>query len=493
MLVKTPSPGNWTSGNHNGVQEIADTYGLDFIDFEIEPLLSEIGYSVPLDSKDNIKHLNYYGAMKITRYISTYLSENCGNRDVRGVEGYSYMDDQLERYHRKVTALAQALYSDDIADYLTYIANADNYTALITVRDEATRYMTVDQRLAFAKIGLNNLSNLQFHDSYIGILTDGSVEYEQVDHVPTKFDKSVSDKAEELAEEEEEERELDLTQIEEGEWEEDNALTSITYSDVLADGTSFVLQSGGYTAGNVASCKLNDVEYSPNERGINIVVYDNDSHRVVDTAVFDLFASSTRENPNYEEALAEELAQGTRYSELSSKLQKLYRYNRRYGYSLETKLLRRELGEDGLYHYLESFSSRDGLVLFVATSGDPMGPLDTETREALASVGLASLPELEDYATYCAVIRGGKVVEEAQGSVLDITTLEGDYYTLTSTGVSSGASEAPAASIMIEVNGMAREYSPNGFGFNIVVYNPKLGIVVDQTSFNTKLNGVSID
>ena len=53
------------------------------------------------------------------------------------------------------------------------------------------------------------------------------------------------------------------------------------------DGTPFYLESKTYQYGNLASIRVNGIEYAVNRRGLNIVVYRNSTQEVIDTVAFD--------------------------------------------------------------------------------------------------------------------------------------------------------------------------------------------------------------
>ena len=509
VLCKTPSPSNWSSGEHNGIQQIADSYGLAFLDFEIEPLISEINYCPPLDTRDLRKHLNYYGAMKISKWMSTYLANECGNQDVRGIQRYTFLESQLARYRTKVTQMGDATESVDPIDYITKVAQADNYTILISVRGEAASALTAPQRLAAAKLGLNKLASLRYQDSYLAVITDGKVETELQQHNSSSFDADVDRMVDRLqleleAQEQqgdaeevepvEEDEPIDLGEIEAGEWEEDeeeSTTTALVHSGQLADGTIFTLTSGGAKMGNTSSCVIGDEESSkecsPKKRGLNIVVYDNDSHRVVDVASFDTHSSSTRDRRDVDVELKEVRKAGTRYSQMSKTLKRLHRYKRRMKYAVEARELKASIGSTGLYHYLQNFS-RNNLIILIAVKGDATGNLTEEVRAAFAQMGLTDLADIYPNESYCAAIEDGVVVEEQRGFGEEPITLERKWYTLTSGGAASGN----VASIVIDDNGYSADYSTNSRGFNIVVYNALLDIVVDRAHFDTTVNAVDL-
>ena len=118
ILIKTPvgtkSRLNWIDSDHNGVQELANQYGLDFLDFNYKPLIDEFGYTHATDSREGI-HLNYYGAQKFTGWIGKYLAEQCQNTDVRGDPRYAFMETELADYH-SACARKMALYEEKKAE-----------------------------------------------------------------------------------------------------------------------------------------------------------------------------------------------------------------------------------------------------------------------------------------------------------------------------------------------------------------------------------------
>ncbi|MBP3893737.1 MAG: hypothetical protein J6D34_06820 [Atopobiaceae bacterium] len=493
VLCKTPSPSNWTSGDHNGVQKIADSYNLTFVDLEIEPLLTELDYCVPLDSKDTDKHLNYYGAMKLSRWMSTYLANECGNKDMRGTPIGAHLDEQLEQYHRKVTQMAEATYSIDVVDYLRKVMTAEDYTVLISAKDDASSNLSVDQRLQLSKLGLSQLATIQSNDSYVGIVTDGKIEYEEVGRAPSWFDKDVDAAVERnedaLADEEAGDEPVDLGAVTEEDWKGGEEVAGpLAYSGALSDGVRYDIKSGGILNGNVASIVVDKIEYSPNQRGINIVVYDNTTHRVVDKTYFDTCLSSERSSLDYKTALETALEDGARYDRLPKNLQQLYRYQAKYDYAYEAKQLKQRISESGLYYYLDNYCHRSGLMVLIGVKDDAAGSLSEEARHALAELGLTEIETLGSQESYCAVFENGGVAAQSKGGVDSSASLVGSAYSIESAGYWAGN----YCSIVIDQDGYPANYSPDSRGFNIVVYNPKLDIVVDTACFDTNSTEVEI-
>ena len=493
VLCKTPSPSNWSSGDHNGVQKIADSYDLEFVDLEIEPFLTQLDYCVPMDSKDTDKHLNYYGAVKLSQWMSSYLANECGNKDMRGTEIGRRLDQQLERYHRKVTQMAEATYSTDVVDYLSKVMTGEDFTVFLSVKDDASANLTVDQRLQLSKLGLSQLATIQNNDAYLGVVVDGKVEYEEIGRAPSWFDKDVDAAVEQnekaLAEEGADDEPVDLGEVTEDDWkgvEKDKS--SIAYSGTLADGSRYDVKSGGLLNGNISTIMIDKADYSPNQRGINIVVYDNSSHRVVDKTRFDTCLASERTSLDYETALKEALDAGAKYARLPKNLQQLYRYQTKFDYSYEAKQLKQRIGAGGLYYYLDNYCHRNGLMVLIGVKDDAVGSLSDDARHALAGLGLSDIESLGSQESYCAVFENGSVVAQSKGDAGSTASLVGSGYSIESAGYWAGS----YCSIVIDQDGYPANYSPDGRGFNVVVYNPKLDIIVDTASFDTNNNDVDL-
>ena len=74
ILVSSPSAINFNYAKHNTMQDYADKYGLEYIDFNL--LQDEIGLDWSNDTGDAGDHINVYGTEKTTRYLMNYLNEN---------------------------------------------------------------------------------------------------------------------------------------------------------------------------------------------------------------------------------------------------------------------------------------------------------------------------------------------------------------------------------------------------------------------------------
>ncbi len=143
----------------------------------------------------------------------------------------------------------------DIYAYLRTITNKD-YTIFIAVNDESISALNKKLVELLSQLGMRtNLletaeddvyNKIYFRNSYYAVLSQG----ESLDEMASK--------------------------------------EKIGTSGKLSDGTEYKIESAGFeTNESRASIVVNGIERAVNRRGMNIVVYDNESHEVIDSVCFD--------------------------------------------------------------------------------------------------------------------------------------------------------------------------------------------------------------
>ena len=364
--------------------------------------------------------------------------------DVRENEKYAYMAEQLDKYHVLVSDVIQIKEMTDPSDYLSAAMQNKNYTIFVMAKDDAASRLTQEQRERFATIGLAELAALEFRDSYLAVVDQGNVSHERR--------RSVLDVATEP--------------------------TVLSYSGKAIGGVEYSLESGGLE--NEVSCLIDGIEYAKDQRGLNIVIYDNNLEKVIDTTYFDTCLSSVRDGENLANALDNEVKLGKDYSELSAELQKLYIYNRRCENQRTAEYLKQNSAENGLFSYLSSYWKED-YIIYMSVMDEAAGALDAEARARLADYGLCELSELGYRDSYLAVVNSGQIVYEMKDH--GRTPIAARYigHTLKSGGMDS---EECRSSIVID----GVEYSPNTRGINIAVYDTVLKMVVDTAVFDTDVS-----
>ena len=431
IMYKTPSVGNWGNKEHFSIQALADSEGVEFLDFVFEPLIDDIGYN-PATDAENKKHNNYYGAKKLTDWFGKYLTTECGATDVRGNADYAYMDSQLAEYQEKIETVIRLKETTSIGDYMKVLAEGGRFTALISVRGSAGRRLDKDNRKVLDSLGLKELAKMDDDTAYLGVLERGTVKYERA-----VYDAQSDGNA-------------------------------IGYTGRFPKGIQYTINSGSTGSGDISNILIDGEEYSWNNRGINIVVYDNDAETIVDDTYFDTWESSDRESFDTESALAKALEDGKEYEELSPELKKLYLYNERVKNYREATHLKIEIEDEakaeadsdesldqtdgqeepeGLKKYIEHYKNRENTVIFVSVKANDNLPAGVTIHEADQTI--VSEPE-----------KGEKNIH-LQGLGYDI---------ISGNGLSK-----------IIVN--QKDYSPNEDGVNVVVFDTKLQMVVDTAVF----------
>lgn len=101
ILIEMPTQNSWNYCRHNAVQAIADENEIEFIDFNL--LFDEIGFDIAADYRDGGAHCNYYGASKVTHYLSDIIkSEYLPNaQDKRKNHDYDYWTESIVEFKER--------------------------------------------------------------------------------------------------------------------------------------------------------------------------------------------------------------------------------------------------------------------------------------------------------------------------------------------------------------------------------------------------------
>ena len=300
VVIKTPRFA-WSAAAHYSVQEITDQNNLDFIDFNYMPYVDEIAFCPAADSADG-DHMNYYGASKLTKWLGKYLVEECSATDVRGEERYAFMEGELNQYHDNITDVVLLKGINNAADYLMCALQMKDCMVFVSVKDDAAKQLTQEQRDVFASLGLIKLSELTYGDSYLAVIEDGTILEEQSEF----WDQEAYDAGKAAG-----------------------SGKCISTAGTTKNQNKYALKSGGEKLGNEASCIIDGTEYFENLQGINILVYNYRKEAAADSAVFNTARSTTREVVS-ETALDTALQEGTDYTDLPEGLKNLYLYKQRY-------------------------------------------------------------------------------------------------------------------------------------------------------------------
>lgn len=206
----------------NGCLRVALPFSVwcDVEDITLQVVQYYNGYPMPIKSNE------YYIATDREEYF-TSLSQNATAQNGK---------EMTNEWLKNSFAMAQ---------YLQTLSK-ENYIVFISVRDEASTCITPEIQNNLFALGLKKSLYGAWRNSYLAILDDGAVVYENLG-------KEV-----------------------------------MQYSGII-DGIQFYAESAGADIGSNASIQIEGYEYAPNQRGMNIVVYDKNSHTVADSICFDLY------------------------------------------------------------------------------------------------------------------------------------------------------------------------------------------------------------
>lgn len=215
---------------------------------------------------------------------------------------------------------------------------------------------------------------------------------------------------------------------------------------VITDESNVDVISAGLEVGNYSSIVIDGIEYSMNERGINVVLYDTNEKKVIDSLNFDIY-------------------EGAKISRKLLPIDTLIYENVIYdGYEL-------------LLDYLSKIDS-ERYVTMISVADDASSNMTEEVQDALFKLGLKETLIDAFRESYIAVINGEKVVFEEKGDQVLVfsTEIDGLKIQIESAG---GVTDAHAN---IKIDGI--DYAQNVRGINMVVYDKFLGIVCDSICFD---------
>ena len=101
IFLSTPSTINWNYRRHNGIQALADAINCEYVDLNL--VNHKIGIDWEKDTRDKGDHLNHFGAVKVTAYLSEYLAKKNILTDHRDDPEYARWENAWEKYQLLVT------------------------------------------------------------------------------------------------------------------------------------------------------------------------------------------------------------------------------------------------------------------------------------------------------------------------------------------------------------------------------------------------------
>ena len=98
ILISTPSIKNWNYAKHNGIQALADQYGLEYYDLNLMPDQVKIDWKK--DTRDKGDHLNHTGAVQVSDWLGAFFHSKNTLTAVRRrhtVDGMMHWEDMISK------------------------------------------------------------------------------------------------------------------------------------------------------------------------------------------------------------------------------------------------------------------------------------------------------------------------------------------------------------------------------------------------------------
>ncbi len=234
ILTKTPTTG-WDTSKHNAVAEYATDNGLDFIDFNESAYYEAAKFKWKKNMSDDW-HCNIWGARKLSKYMGVLLADEY---DIAGVKDEQW--DSTEDYYQQTLGDCELQNISDLGKYLEML-NSPRYTVFLAGQSDISEYLDEEAVNAFAGHGFE--LDIPEGNGYYAIKNGDKIE-------------QVTDS------------------------EEVRNIGSIRNSKV-----DYVIMSNGSESDGYSQIIIDNEDYSPHCDGVNIVVYCNDTWRVIDKATY---------------------------------------------------------------------------------------------------------------------------------------------------------------------------------------------------------------
>lgn len=246
VLLRFPNV-RWTQNHYKMMQEMADKKGLTYIDYNTMP--EAYGLNWATDTTDKGDHMNVVGTEKVSNYLGQYMKDHYDFTDKRQDPSYASWIENSQNF-RAIYEKNRIANIVNINEYLNKIRE-DCYTAIITVKGNAVGYISEETKAILRDMGVSETMMVNKESGYLGIMDSGKIMEQQEGYLLLEYKSMIGDVKVEAI-------------------------------------------SGGRLFGNQSSTIIDGVEYSSDETGINIVVYDKELKRVADSVTFNTSKKSNK-------------------------------------------------------------------------------------------------------------------------------------------------------------------------------------------------------
>ncbi len=394
-------------------------------------------------SVSNIKNLNNLSAIEIE--INTYdkkesqifsFDKSEDGKYVLNLDWNDYkeqysggkiyvIDSTGRRYQIEELPGDISLYTKSLFKYLTLLKKKENCTVFIAVRDEASSKLSLNWQKGLWNLGLKEDLSKEFRSSYYAVIRNGRVLSEKMGQ------------------------------------------EALQENGTLNQGKdSYYILSSGYNAGPGCEIQINGVEYAQNSRGINIVVYDNEHGRVVDSVCFDTYDGKTFTRNGEKSTIVVETEE--EMDLLQAELEEKMFIPLQVDESLQVPKFD---------EYISAIKEKEAYTIFIVTKDGDASNFTEARQHSLKELGLTEELFGKDLYSYYAIIEQGNIQEE-----IGLERLE-------KKGILQNGSIAYEVTSIDNGNGRAsvklnqQEFAVGSAGINIVVYDNEKNCVVSSICF----------
>ncbi len=177
VLFKTPKY-SWKGSDAAQVQALADTYGVEYLDYNWEERLTSFGFDIVTDMKDD-EHLTTSGADKFTDCLADYLTAAYDLPDRREDEDYDLQINR-ETYAQEHTD-AYLVTATDPVEWLTLLKEHSACDIFLATNGDVGGLASDEMAALLADLGLEtDLNTLSSGDCLVAWLTNDGTSVEEV-------------------------------------------------------------------------------------------------------------------------------------------------------------------------------------------------------------------------------------------------------------------------------------------------------------------------
>lgn len=239
-IPKNDSIKGWNSMKYKEVKKICQNYDLRYWDMMYD---ADIDINWSTDTVDHGRHLNLLGANKVSESLGSFLIQNY---NLNLLESKKW-NNELAIY-KEVENVAMLQLENNFEEYIRKILEKySTKTIFISVSDDFYTGLTESEMKALVGLGLQSNFQDAYRKSFMAVIENGKVEYEALSN------------------------------------------GVLDYNGVTNSGHRYELTSSGWLTGAEAHIFIDDVQVAVDQRGLNIVIYDDDLDLVLDSVCFDTF------------------------------------------------------------------------------------------------------------------------------------------------------------------------------------------------------------